>query len=236
VTKEQHISRMVSGGRMHLIDSFMQLIAYVVIFQKDAIKAQQEFEPVKTDIQRLLAQSEVCVRSGHFSPEDYDLARFMVCAWIDEVILSSSWPQKNLWQREQLQRMYYNTTDAGVEAFERLNGLGFHQRDVREVYYHCLALGFKGRFIHPGDEYLLEQLKTSNLKILMGSSVGMPSLEKSDLFPEAFPAASVAIAPQQQKLRFSVVTVMAIAGPLVLFGLLYLVYYFTLSGLANKFV
>lgn len=221
---------------MHLTDCFMELVAYMAYFLKTAAKKQPPFEQVKADILRLLTKSEECVRKGLFSQEDYDQARFMICAWIDEAILGSSWDHKNLWQREQLQRLYYNTTEAGEEVFERLNALGLHQREIRELYYLCLTLGFKGRFIHHGDEYLLEQLKASNLKLLIGSSVGIPSLERAELFPESYPVESFELGPQKQKLRFSVFTLIGLAGPVFLFGLLFLIYRFSLSGIAENFL
>ena len=219
---------------MHLIDSFMPLIAYVVIFQKNVATMQPAFEQVKADIQRLLYQGESSAKRSAISPEDFDQARFMICAWVDEAILGSNWTQKNLWQREQLQRLYYNTTDAGVEVFDRLNNLGFQQKDVREIYYYCLSLGFKGRFIHTGDEFLLEQLKVSNLKLLTGSSAGIPSLDKMELFPEAFPVQVSEITQQRTFFKFSLVTIVALVGPVLLFGLLYLIYRFTLSSVAGK--
>ncbi len=214
----------------------MELVAYVAYFLKTAAKKQPTFEQVKADILRLLTKSEECVRKGLFSQEDYDQSRFMICAWVDEAILGSSWDHKNLWQREQLQRLYYNTTEAGEEVFERLNALGLHQREIRELYYLCLTLGFKGRFIHQGDEYLLEQLKASNLKLLIGSSVGIPSLERAELFPESYPVESFELGPQKQKLRFSVFTLIGLAGPVFLFGLLFLIYRFSLSGIAENFL
>jgi len=221
---------------MHMTDCFMPLIGYVALFQQKSAARQPPFEQVRGDILRLLSESETHVKKGTFSQEDYDQARFMVCAWVDEAILSSTWSQKGQWQREQLQRLYYNTTDAGEEVFERLNALGFHQQDVREVYYLCLALGFKGRFIHQGDDFLLDQLKLSNLKFLLGSSAGIPSLDRGELFPEAYPSQAPAIAPQSRRFRFSLVTVSALAGPILLFAVLYLIYHFTLNGVTENFL
>ena len=220
---------------MHLTDCFVELVAYVVYFRKTASMKQPQYEQVKTDVMRLLSQSEQCVEKGKFAREDYDQARFAVCAWVDETILSSNWDQKSKWQREQLQRIYYNTTEAGEEVFERLNNLGLHQREAREVYYLCLVLGFKGRYCKEGDDFLLDQLKTSNLKFLMGSSVGLPSLERSDLFPEAYPLERAQIAPpQKRKLNFSILMILGIATPVLLFGLLFLIYHFTLSGIGEN--
>ena len=219
---------------MHLSDCFMPLIAYTSYFLKTADRKQPSYEQVKADVQRLLGQSEGWVRKGHFSHEDFDSARFAVCAWVDEAILSSAWTQKSQWQKEPLQRVYYQTSDAGEEFFEKLNGLDLQQREVREVYYLCLALGFAGRFCKPGDETLLNQLKASNLKILMGRSVGLPSLENTDLFPEALPPESGARAIPKRGWQFPLLTVTALAGPVIFFGLLYFVYRFTLNGMADN--
>ena len=221
---------------MHLVDCFSELIANVVYFSKNASKSQPPIEQVKTDIQRLMQQSEIRSSKEGFAPEEYDQARFMVCAWIDETILGSSWDKKQLWLRELLQRTYYNTTDAGEEAFERLNMLGLHQRDIREVYYLCLSLGFKGRFIHSGDDFLLDQLKSSNLKLLLGSSVGIPTLDKSELFPDASQSQQLNVPTHHQTSRFSLVTVLVLAGPILLFGLLFAIYHFALSGIADNFL
>lgn len=220
---------------MRLTDCFMDVIAYVVYFLK-TVAGQTPFEQVKADILRLLGQSEDGVKKGKVSPEDYDTARFAVCAWIDEAILNSAWACKQDWQKEQLQRFYYRTAGAGEEFFERLNALGLHQRDVREIYYLCLVLGFKGRFISPGDEVLLEQLKTSNLKLLTGSSVGLPSLERTELFPEAYPAEAVEMAAEKPKLYFSPLSILVLAAPVVLFGVLFFIYRFVLRGVGENFL
>ena len=221
---------------MHLTDCFMELVAYGVYFQKTGAAKQPPFEQVKADVMRLLTASEDYVRRGLVTQEDYDQARFVVCAWMDETILSSSWNQRGQWQREQLQRLYYNTTEAGEEVFERLNSLGLHQKEIREVFYLCMALGFKGRFVKQGDEFLLDQLKSSNLKLLLGSSVGIPSLERSDLFPEAYPAEAPDLGPRKQKFRFTPTVIAALGGPVALFGVLFLIYYFTLNGIGDNVV
>jgi type VI secretion system protein ImpK len=221
---------------MHLTDCFMELVAYIAYFQKTAAARQPPFEQVKADVTRILGQSESVARRGSFSPEDYGLARFAVCAWVDEAILASGWTHRNLWQREQLQRIHFNTTDAGEEFFEKLNGLGLQQREAREVYYLCLALGFMGRYCNKGDEFLLDQLTTSNLKLLLGSSVGVPSLGRGELFPEGYPAHPIEAGRQKARSPFSSFTIAGLAAPVVLFAILYGIYRFSLSGVAENFL
>jgi len=219
---------------MHLTDCFVELVAYVAYFLKTVGTRQPPFDQVKADIQRLISEGEGCVKDRNFSQEDYDLARFAVCAWVDEAVLSSPWNEKSRWQGEQLQRLYYQTADAGEIFFERLNTLGPHQRDVREVYYLCLAMGFMGRYCHEGDEYLLEQLKTANLKLLTGSSVGLPSLDQTELFPEAYLAGSGEVVPRGKRGRFSAFTLLCLGVPVGLYWVLFLIYGFVLNHVGEN--
>lgn len=220
---------------MRLTDCFMELVAYTAYFLKSVHLKQPPYDQVKADVQRILSQSDDCLKRDLFPQADYDLARFAICAWVDEVILNSPWQEKDQWKREQLQRLYYHTTDAGEEFFERLNQLGLHQRDVREVYFLCLALGFMGRYCHPGDEYLLAQVKASNLKLLLGSSVGLPSLERADLFPEAYQSGSAEPLIHHRGSRFSLVTLGCLIGPPLLLGVLYFIYNFSLNNVVEHF-
>lgn len=219
---------------MRLTDCFMDLMGYTAYFIKTVGHRQPPFEQVQADIRRLLTQSESNWKKSGSSPEDYDLARFAVCAWVDEKILASPWRHRDRWQREQLQRLYYNTADAGEQFFERLNNLGFQHRDVREIYYLCMSLGFMGKYIHEGDEYLLEKVREANLKWLLGSSVGVPSLQGFDLFPEAYPRQMPEMSHGRRRARPSLWTIAGIVSPLVLFGLLYFLYNSTLNNAAHK--
>ena len=164
------------------------------------------------------------------------MARFAVFAWIDEAILNSPWKEKDRWQGEQLQRLHYHTTDAGEIFYERLNAIGFHQREVREVYFLCLALGFTGRFIHAGDEHLLEQLKISNLKLITGSAMDLPNLESEELFPEALPVTEGFPGQRDARKRFTFYTLGGIAIPVLLFGVLFMIYRFVLENVGDNFI
>ena len=221
---------------MRLRDCFAELIAYVAYFIRSKNANSLSFIQVQTDVQRLLAETESTMRSGGITPEEYNEARFAVCAWVDEALLSSTWPGKTEWQKDSLQRKYFQTADAGQEFFERLNQLGQHQRDAREIYYLCLAMGFKGRYHQEGDAPLLEQLKTSNLKYLLGSSVGLPSLERTELFPEAYPVEGSELLPSTGKSFFTPGALSALIAPLVLFGGLFLIYSFILNNIGENFL
>lgn len=219
---------------MRLTDCFMELIAYVTYFLRSVDKKQPSYESVKGEIDRLITDSYRHSETGGFSSEEYNLARFAVFAWIDETILNSRWKEKGRWQGELLQRVHYQTTDAGELFYDRLNTVSLHQRDVREVYYLCLALGFTGRHCHPGDELLLGQLKNSNLKLLTGSSAPLPSLDRTVLFPEAYTDSSKKESPQDKGKGLSAFTLMWIGLPVVLLMFFYLGSRIFLSTLGNN--
>ena len=219
---------------MRIVDCFMELLAYVAYFQKTVETRKPAFDQVKADIDRLASQADADFQSKGVPKEDGDLARFAIFAWIDEVILGSAWNQKEQWQGQQLQRIHFQTTDAGELFFERLNSLGPHQNNVREVYYLCLAMGFSGRYIHESDDFLLEQLKTSNLKVLTGSSIGLPALDQGELFAEAYPRRAVELKPQQRKRSLSPMILMGIGAPVVFYIALFLIYRFILNNIGEN--
>ncbi len=219
---------------MRLSDCFMELIAYVAYMMKDVDVNQPLFDQVSADIRRMISESEHLAEKAGFSSDDYMLARFAVFAWVDETILSSSWKEKGRWQGEQLQLAYYKTSEAGELFFEKLNNIGPHQRDVREVYYLCLVMGFQGRYCQEGDDFLLDQLKTSNLKLLTGSSVGIPSLDRGELFPESYAADNGGDVAGKGKSGFSFFTLLAFGFPVFLYGVLYFIYRFILGNVGEN--
>ncbi len=216
---------------MRLTDCFMDLFAYVAYFIKTVGKRQPPFEQVKADIRRLISESESCVNAHGFSREDVDLSRFAVFAWIDEVILGSQWKERNRWLSEKLQYIYFSTGDAGELFFEYLNKLGAHQVEVREIYYLCLSMGFMGQYVDEDDRLLLDPLKSSNLKLLMGNAFGPPSLEKGHLFPEAYRTHDAQSIPESARRgRFSPLVLLCIGFPVALYATLFLIYRFVLSS------
>lgn len=220
---------------MHLSACFMDIFAYVSCFAKSVEVRQPDYHDVREQIRSLLAASEKLAAENGIDGNDYDQARFALCAWVDEKLLSANWQQKSYWMKDQLQRSHYNTTDAGEEFFTRLESLGLHQREVREIFYLCLALGFTGRHCRPGDEYHLQQIRIANLKLLLGSSVGLPPLDRTDLFPEAWPTVGERSRPRKRR-AFDAMSVICLVAPVLLFGLLYLIYRFTLNGVADNFL
>jgi type VI secretion system protein ImpK len=218
---------------MRLTDCFIDLIAYTAYFIKSVNTKQPSFEQVKTDIEHLITESQKRLNIGGFSSEDYDLARFAIFAWIDECILSSFWKERNRWLSERLQRIYYHTFDASEIFFEKLNTLGLHQKEVREVYYLCLAMGFKGRYCNQKDELLLRQLKAFNLAALTENSTTLRSLDSGELFPGAY-SVDEKITPNRSRPKRISFVLFCVAFPPFLCVVLFILYRYILSNVGEN--
>ena len=138
----------------------------------DAAVLRQRIKALLEKIRRAAAQSGV-------PPEDVREAEFALIAFIDETLLSSDWSQKDRWLAQPLQLELFNRYDAGEEFFQRLDGLranpGLHA-EVLEVYYLCMALGFKGRYQLHGQEELRGLIEDTYAEIKKQPGMGAHTL------------------------------------------------------------
>lgn len=173
---------------MRLIDCFADAISTVLAYV-DAINngVGPDYDDVRLGVESVLS-ANANYAAGGFTREQYDTAKFAVVAFIDETILLSDWEHRHKWAHELLQKSHFSTSNAGEEFFDRLDGLSSFdpgERDVREVYVYCLALGFVGKFYRPGDRARLEEIRNSNLKVLRDSDDVAAVQGERDLFPGA---------------------------------------------------
>jgi len=75
-------------------------------------------------------------------------ARYALVAFIDEQVLKSTWAGRTEWMSQPLQLISYREYTAGENFFVRLRShLQSGSRPVAlEIYYLCLALGFRGAY------------------------------------------------------------------------------------------
>ena len=84
-------------------------------------------------------------------------ARYAVAAFLDEMILSVPSPHRDAWSARPLQYEFFREHVAGVEFFNRLETLRRAlppNKDLLEVFYLCLVLGFEGQYKLQGREKL----------------------------------------------------------------------------------
>ena len=154
-------------------------------------------------------------RSAGLSDVDLAEARYALTAFIDEQILKSSWPGRAEWMNQPLQLVFYREYTAGENFFNRMRAL--LQRGsspALQIYYLCLALGFRGAYGVSGDVQGLSSLMDAARGQV---SHGLPPASK--LGPHALPKDRVARVRDSNAVLFAMVgaclfVTLAVAGGL----------------------
>lgn len=171
---------------MRLIDCYMDAFAYTLYLLRGNGQGAHSYERAREDVEKLLGKGDECARDRGYQDKDARDARFAVCAWIDEAVLTSAWEGAPEWKKQQLQRVHYNTNNAGVEFFDRLQEFDASRNMVREVYALCLALGFRGKYFHEDEQPQLDEVTQQQLEQLLGEMAKEKDLSGVKLFPEAY--------------------------------------------------
>lgn len=115
-------------------------------------------EAVKSKVSSLFRLLDKQAKLAQVEQGDLQQAKYALCAQIDEIVMSSGWPWRDNFAPLCVE--YYGDAAAGENFFQRLetfrHSTETRRRDLLEVFYICLALGFQGRY---SDTRGLEQRK-----------------------------------------------------------------------------
>ena len=126
-------------------------------------------------------------RSAGLPEADLGEARYALVAFIDEQVFKSSWPGRGEWMNQPLQLMYYREYTAGENFFVRLRALlqSGSRPFALEIYYLCMALGFRGAYGVSGEvsavNGLIESARRELAKQLPDTSKFGPNARARDL-------------------------------------------------------
>ena len=129
-----------------LADLCGDLLAFALQLKRSSDPGDADAMRQKIDEQFRALESKA--RQADVPAEDVNLAKYAIAAFIDEMILTSSWPLKDSWADKPLQLAYFNDFAAGEEFYNKVETLRASKKNaVLEVYYLCLALGFRGKYV-----------------------------------------------------------------------------------------
>jgi type VI secretion system protein ImpK len=200
---------------------------FMLILQLRATNNYGDAVSLKTKVNDMFESFEHKARNAGFENEKIQQAKFALVAFLDESIISSSWEQKGEWLTEPLQLKLFDTFNAGEEFFTNINSLRQRtgsNKDVLEIYYVCLVLGFKGKFQLQSPENLRRVIDDLNLEL-------HPEMFKAidAISPNAKPQDSY-IQSGKDGLSFWVLP----AGALIVFIVFYFVMSLLISGKADN--
>lgn len=170
-----------------LSDHFLPLLLETRELMATPDEQLPDFEPMRAKLVADLDAAVAAANADGYSSDACENVNFAIGAFIDEIVLVSRWRGRNDWQKHALQKQRFHTVNSGVEFYERLNELGKEPEDlaVREVFFLCLALGFKGRHFRRDDQRRIEEIKTQELAQLLPGDAGR-DLGGLTLFPSAY--------------------------------------------------
>lgn len=141
---------------------------FMLILQLRSTNNYGNPESLKSHLTEMFDRLEREARGAGIDNEKIMKAKFALVAFLDETIISSSWNQKEVWLAEPLQIKMFDTFNAGEEFFTYLAELrqrSSANKDVLEIYYLCLALGFKGKYQLQSPELLRRVIDDLNMEL-----------------------------------------------------------------------
>lgn len=104
---------------------------------------------LKESLAQGLREFDVKAPQQGIAPERVMAARYILCTLLDETAAGTPWGGSGAWGRYSLLAMFHNETGGGEKVFQLMAKLAEHpaaNRDLLELIYAALCLGFQGRY------------------------------------------------------------------------------------------
>ncbi len=126
--------------------------AYPILALIPALR-QSTANPDLAGLRESLAASvrrfEQAAQEAGIARETVIAARYVLCAFIDEAVSLTPWGGGGAWAADPLLVRFHSEAWGGEKVFQLLSRLAEspqQNRDLLELIYHCLSLGFAGRY------------------------------------------------------------------------------------------
>lgn len=130
---------------------FARSVDPVFLYVLDLLeRLEQGHEPNPSDERlRIIAaidQADAALGGGR----DWDLAKYALVSWIDEMLLDAPWTGRDWWANNVLEVELFNTRLCNEQFFLKAREAAtLSNRDALEVFYNCVVLGFRGLYQDP---------------------------------------------------------------------------------------
>lgn len=177
------------------------------------LRDDQKALSVDTDFREIILTSFIAMEKAAFEKQigmvEFKDAKYALAAYIDEVVLTSTWPGRMEWMSHPLQLEFFGEHTAGEGFFNRLANLrqgGEDNLHLLEIYYYCLQLGFEGVYRIKGLEHLMA------LQVDLRAQIdGYCGPVKNQLSPEGLPG-KVLINQVRRHVPYWVIAVVTLAA------------------------
>jgi type VI secretion system protein ImpK len=105
---------------------------------------------------------ETAIREAESQASDaatWNLAKYALACWIDDLLISSPWRGHDWWESNSLEFALFKTRDRATKFYVRAKEAAeLPRRDALEVFYLCVVLGFRGFYTLPEVQIIANQL------------------------------------------------------------------------------
>jgi type VI secretion system protein ImpK len=111
-----------------------------------------------------------------------DISKYLLCALLDETVLNTPWGGQSGWGHNSLSSLLYKKVVGGVEFFQitnRLKQQPAQNKDILELAYLCLSLGFEGKYRYTNNGPLCLEREREALYQLLENIKGLRQLALS---------------------------------------------------------
>jgi type VI secretion system protein ImpK len=92
--------------------------------------------------------------------EEWQYAKFAICAWVDSMLINAPWQGRGWWANNCLEKQYFGTRLAHAKFYEEARkAAALARKNALEVYYIAVVLGFRGLYNDPTAPQIAEQMK-----------------------------------------------------------------------------
>ena len=132
--------------------------------------APPQGEELRERALRAFRQFETAAAAAGVSAEQVRAAHYILCASLDDVVLSYNWGQGSVWSVQSLVATFHQEVKSGDRFFDVLAGMQKDPgrwKDALEVTYLCLSMGFQGRYrLSPRGASELDHIRTGLYQLL----------------------------------------------------------------------
>jgi type VI secretion system protein ImpK len=104
---------------------------------------------LKNRIIKEIEQFQITAQTQGIDPQTISSARYVLCTVLDEAVLNTPWGNESGWSDHSLLSIFHKETKGGERSFHLLKSLSQNpskNRNLLELIYVCLALGFEGEY------------------------------------------------------------------------------------------
>lgn len=147
--------------RKTLPEACSPLFLYLSTFWRNASSSKTTMPELKQGLQAQFdAVAAECARDPRLAAL-FERVRYGLVAAADQVVLSSSWPQRAQWSAAPLEKDVFKKLEGGKRFFklveEVLRDPSDEAAEVAECLFACMALGFRGELL--GERKELERCR-----------------------------------------------------------------------------